>query len=72
MRINGHRSSRCTRVLRYSRSMRVHGLGVDEAAEVVRLHLGGVSMRAIAQSMGVDRKTVRRALVESSAIGEPE
>ncbi|MFT3968884.1 MAG: hypothetical protein QM695_01035 [Micropruina sp.] len=46
--------------------------GVEEAAEAVRLHLGGVSMRAIAQSMGVGRTAVRRALVEASAIGEPE
>jgi hypothetical protein len=29
-------------------------------------------MRAVAQSMGVDRKAVRRALVESRAIGELE
>ena len=41
------------------------GLGVEEAAEAVKLHLGGVSMRAIAQCMGVGRKAVRRALVEA-------
>ena len=44
------------------------GLGLDEKAEAVRLARAGVSMRAIARRMGVDRKAVRRALAEASAI----
>ncbi len=36
-------------------------LGVGETSGAVRLHLGGVSMRAITQSMGVDSKAVRRS-----------
>lgn len=50
------------------------GLGVEEAAEAVKLHLGGVSMRAIAQCMGVGRKAVRRASgpsqVQSGSLNE--
>ncbi len=41
------------------------GLGVEEAAEAVKLHLGGVSMRAIARSMGVDRKAIQVAPVRA-------
>lgn len=63
-----HRATVSAHLTRRRVGRRRPGLGVDEAAEAVRLHLGGVSMRAIAQSMGVDRKAVRRALVEASAI----
>lgn len=63
-----HRATVSTHLTRRRVGRRHPGLGVDEAAEAVRLHLGGVSMRAIAQSMGVDRKAVRRALVEAPAI----
>ena len=44
------------------------GLGLDEKAEAVRLARAGVSMRAIARRMGVDRKAVRAALVEAGVI----
>ena len=44
------------------------GLGLDENAEAVRLARAGVSMRAIARRMGVDRKAVRAALVEAGVI----
>ena len=63
-----HRATVSAHLARRRVGRRRPGLGVEEAAEAVRLHLGGVSMRAIAQSMGVDRKAVRRALVEASAI----
>lgn len=44
------------------------GLCLDEEAEAVRLARAGVSMRAISRRMGVDRKTVRVALVEAGLI----
>lgn len=63
-----HRATVSAHLTRRRVGRRRPGLGVEEAAVAVRLHLGGVSMRAIAQSMGVDRKAVRRALVEAGAI----
>lgn len=63
-----HRATVSAHLTRRRVGRRRPGLGVDEAAEAVRLHLGGVSMRAIAQSMGVDRKAVRRVLVEAGVI----
>ncbi len=47
---------------------RCPGLCLDEEAEAVRLARAGVSMRAISRRMGVDRKTVRVALVEAGLI----
>lgn len=44
------------------------GLGVEDAAEAVRLHLGGVAIRAIARSIGMDRRAVRVALIEAKAM----
>lgn len=43
-------------------------LGVKEAAEAVRLHLDGVSIRSIARSMGVGRGAVRAALSEATVL----
>ncbi|WP_255556206.1 hypothetical protein [Tessaracoccus palaemonis] len=63
-----HRATVSAHLTRRRVGRRRPGLGVEEAAEAVLLHLGGVSMRAIAQSMGVDRKAVRRALVEAQAM----
>lgn len=63
-----HRATVSAHLTRRGVSRRRPGLGVEEAAEAVKLHLGGVSMRAIARSMGVDRNSIRRALVEASAI----
>ena len=63
-----HRATVSAHLTRRRVGRRRPGLGVDEAAEAVRLHLGGISMRAIAQSMGVDRKAVRRVLVEAGVI----
>ena len=39
-----------------------------EKAEAVRLARAGVSMRAIGRRMGVDRKSVRTALVDAGVI----
>ena len=44
------------------------GLGLDEKAEAVRLARAGISMRAIGRRMGLDRKTVRVALVEAGVL----
>lgn len=44
------------------------GLGLGEKAEAARLARAGVSMRAIACRMSVDRKAVRAALVEAGVI----
>lgn len=44
------------------------GLGVEEAVEVVKLHLGGLSMRAIARSMGLARGAFRAALIEAKVL----
>ena len=44
---------------------------MEEAAEAAKLHLGGISMRAIARTMGVDRKAIRAVLVQAGiGIGE--
>ncbi|GAA1789300.1 hypothetical protein GCM10009768_17950 [Leucobacter iarius] len=40
-------------------------LGVDEAADAVRLQLVGVSIRSLARSMGLGRGDVRAALIEA-------
>lgn len=64
-----HRATVSAHLTRRGIVRRKPGLGIEEASEAARLYLGGVSMRAIAQSMGVDRKAVRRALVGASAIG---
>lgn len=63
-----HRATVSAHLSRRNTPRRKLGLDVDESAEAVRLFRGGVSMRAIAQIMGVDRKAIRRALVEASAI----
>ncbi len=63
-----HRATVSAHLTRRGVTRRQPGLGVEEAAEAVKVHLGGVSMRAVAQSMGVDRKAVRRALVEASSL----
>ncbi len=67
-----HRATVSAHLTRRGVTRRQPALGIEEAAEAVKLYRGGVSMRSIAQSMGVGRKAVRRALVEASAIGEPE
>lgn len=66
-----HRATVSAHLTRRHVGRRRLGLGVDEAAEAVRLHLGGTSMRAIARTMGVDRKAIRVVLVQAGiGIGE--
>ena len=67
-----HRATVFSHLRRRNVPSRRPGLGIDEKAEAVRLARAGVSMRAIPESMGVDRKAVRRAMVEANAIREPE
>lgn len=62
-----HRATVSAHLTRRRVERRRPGLGVEEAAEVVRLHLGGVSMRSIARSLGVDRKMIRSTLVQAGA-----
>ena len=63
-----HRATVSKHLTRHDVVRRQHGLTTDEAAEAVKLHGGGVSMRAIARSLGVDRKQVRVSLVEAGAL----
>lgn len=63
-----HRATVFSHLRRRNVPSRRPGLGLDEKAEAVRLARAGVSMRAIARRMGVDRKAVRVALVEGGLI----
>lgn len=63
-----HRATVFSHLRRRNVPSRRPGLGIDEKAEAVRLARAGVSMRAIGRRMGVDRKAVRAALVESGLI----
>lgn len=60
-----HRATVFSHLRRRSVPSRRPGLCLDEKAEAVRLARAGVSMRAIARRVGVDRKCVRLALVEA-------
>lgn len=69
-----HRATVSAHLTRRRVARRRPGLGVEEAAEAVRLHLGGVlsvasvSIRSIARSMGVGRGALRAALVEAKVL----
>ena len=65
-----HRTTVSKHLTRQEVVRRHHGLTVDEAAEAVTLHVGGVSMRAIARTLAVDRKQVRSTLVAAGAVEE--
>ena len=63
-----HRATVFSHLRRRNVPSRRPGLCLNEKAEVVRLARAGVSMRAISRRMGVDRKSVRLALVEAGLI----
>lgn len=47
---------------------RMPGLGAEEAAEAVKLCRQGQSMRSISRTLGVNRKNVRRSLVNAGVL----
>ena len=63
-----HRATEVSHLRRRKVPSRRPGLCHAERAEAVRLARAGISMRAIARRMGVDRKAVRAALVEAGVI----
>ncbi|MGO2655912.1 MAG: hypothetical protein ACTH93_08820 [Pseudoclavibacter sp.] len=63
-----HRATVSKHLTRSNVVRRQHGLTIDEAAEAVKLHGGGISMRAIARTLGVDRKQVRISLIAAGSI----
>lgn len=65
-----HRATVSAHLTRRRVARRRPRLGVEEAAEAVRLHLGGVSIRSIARSMGLSRRAVRAALIEAKVLSE--
>lgn len=66
-----HRATVSAHLARRGVRRRRPGLGIEESAEVVKCYQAGVSMRAIALSMGVDRKAVHRVLVAASGFVLP-
>lgn len=62
-----HRATVSKHLTRNNVVRRQSGLTIEEAAEAVKMHGGGISMRAIARTLGVDRKQVRVILV--AAVG---
>lgn len=63
-----HRATVSKHLTRRDVVRRLSGLDVEDAAAAVELHRSGVSIRAIAQTMGVGRKSVRVALFEAGLI----
>jgi predicted DNA-binding protein (UPF0251 family) len=60
-----HRATVAAHLRRRSTPRRGAGLDVNERAEAVRLYRQGMSLRALARRMGVDRKAIRSTLVEA-------
>lgn len=60
-----HRATVSAHLTRREVPRRRPGLGVEEAAEAVRLYLSGASMRALSRSLRVSRHAVRAALIEA-------
>lgn len=63
-----HRATVSKHLTRNNVVRRQRGLTTEEAAEAVRLHGGGISMRAIARTLGVDRRQIRSSLVAACAL----
>ncbi|MGK0721018.1 hypothetical protein [Leucobacter sp. W1478] len=63
-----HRATVSKHLTRNNVVRRQHGLTIEEAAEAVKLHGGGISMRAIASTLGVDRKQVRVTLMDAGSL----
>lgn len=63
-----HRATVSKHLIRNNVGRRQRRLTIDEIAEAVKLHGGGISMRAIALTLGVDRKQVRASLVAAGAL----
>lgn len=57
-----HRSTVSAHLTRRGVVRRRPGLGAEEEAEVVQLHEQGLSLRAIARAMGVDRRHVTQTV----------
>jgi plasmid maintenance system antidote protein VapI len=57
-----HRSTVSAHLTRRDVTRRIPGLDAEESAEAIRLHEQGLSLRAIARSMGVGRRRVTRAI----------
>ena len=62
-----HRSTVSAHLNRRGVARRPPGLGADEAAEAVRLHEQGLSLRTIARVMGVGRRSVTQAVHDACA-----
>jgi DNA invertase Pin-like site-specific DNA recombinase len=62
-----HRSTVWSHLNRHGVIRRAPGLGAEEAAEAVRLHEQGLSLRATAKTLGVGRRLVTQAVRNVSA-----
>ena len=58
-----HRATVSKHLTRNNVVRRQHGLTTEEVAEALKLYGGGISMRAIARTLGVGRKQVRVTLM---------
>jgi len=63
-----HRATVSKHLTRNNVVRRQHGLTIEEAAEALKLYGGGISMRAIARTLGVGRKQVRVTLMAAGSL----